>query len=128
MKKSQQATSRRRSAMIHRRQAKNRKLRRWWKAMIVEPLKAERQDSRANRIARLEMLTGGRKPKLKHPGAQRFRFRLRATRGRRRKMSAPVVTRQETAMEMLALAGIATCQPTNPAKERWPKPAAVTAR
>jgi hypothetical protein len=60
MRKSQQMTSRQRSARTYRKQAQNRKLRRWWKAMIVEPLKRISCNTRIYRSRRLEATLAGK--------------------------------------------------------------------
>lgn len=89
MRKSQQQASRKRSARISRKQAENRKLRRWWKAMIVDPLMRCDSNNRTNRQIRLRAVTN-----RKTPPAIYLRNRPDWTRARQ--MGMPATT---TAME-----------------------------
>ena len=61
MRKSQQRQSRKRCSKINRLMAGHRKLKRWWLAMVRDPLLRMGCNSRPNRAKRLEILTSGRK-------------------------------------------------------------------
>lgn len=67
MRKSQQRTSRKRSARAFRLMAKHRRLKTWWRAMVVAPLKRMGCNSRPNRYSRADRLTRLRKEPMRYP-------------------------------------------------------------
>jgi hypothetical protein len=132
MRKSQQTESRRRTARINRMQAENRRLRRWWKAMILAPLRAIRQNSRAGRWGRMVTLTGGRKPELRQVKTMAAKRRAKKTPARDRWETMLGFMKKENRRQDLLLRAAATAllqpQPTAPGKERWPRPRPITAQ
>lgn len=77
MKKSQQQTSRKRSAKLRQLQALNRKRRRWWKATVLDQIAGPK--TRAARRQRIQALQDWAMPTFRSAPQRPQRFRHRAS-------------------------------------------------